>query len=181
MASRGRGLRASGVNDELRPGDPARLGGYELLGRLGDGGMGSVFLARSPQGRRVAVKVVRPELSHDDVFRARFRSEVNRAHQPCLGVKIDSAGHASLVGAECDPTDAPPPRPGCPDRERQTGPALFGLSREGRDDKGRASYSIVSERYGVVQWSPSQKKIYVELLGDAPIGTTFSLVDRGAA
>ncbi|MEU8422296.1 serine/threonine-protein kinase [Micromonospora sp. NPDC048835] len=69
------------MNDGLRPGDPARLGGYEVLGRLGDGGMGSVFLARSPQGRRVAVKVVRAELSHDEEFRGRFRSEVNRARQ----------------------------------------------------------------------------------------------------
>ncbi|MEK8108931.1 hypothetical protein NKG94_37090 [Micromonospora sp. M12] len=53
----------------MRPGDPSNLGGYEVLDRLGDGGMGSVFLARSPQGRRVAVKVVRSELSHDEEFR----------------------------------------------------------------------------------------------------------------
>ncbi|RIV37542.1 serine/threonine-protein kinase [Micromonospora radicis] len=69
------------MNDGLRPGDPTRLGGYELLARLGEGGMGTVFLARSSQGRRVAVKVVHPELSSDDEFRGRFRSEVNRARQ----------------------------------------------------------------------------------------------------
>ncbi|MGV9211049.1 serine/threonine-protein kinase [Micromonospora sp. RB23] len=69
------------MNDGLRPGDPARLGGYDVLDRLGDGGMGTVFLARSPEGRRVAVKVIRPELSHDEEFRGRFRSEVNRARQ----------------------------------------------------------------------------------------------------
>ncbi|MFG1838147.1 serine/threonine protein kinase [Micromonospora sp. NPDC049175] len=69
------------MSNGLRPGDPARLGGYEVLDRLGDGGMGTVFLARSPQGRQVAVKVVRPEFSHDEEFRGRFRSEVNRARQ----------------------------------------------------------------------------------------------------
>ncbi|MFF0152678.1 serine/threonine protein kinase [Micromonospora sp. NPDC005203] len=69
------------MSDGMRPGDPARLGGYDVLDRLGDGGMGTVFLARSPQGRQVAVKVVRPEFSHDEEFRGRFRSEVNRARQ----------------------------------------------------------------------------------------------------
>jgi serine/threonine protein kinase len=65
----------------LRAGDPQRLGGYRLLARLGEGGMGSVFLGESPAGRQVAVKVVRPELSSDPAFRARFHSEVERARQ----------------------------------------------------------------------------------------------------
>ena len=65
----------------LRAGDPGRLGRYELLGRLGEGGMGTVYLARDPDGRRVAVKVIRAELAIDDQFRRRFRSEVNRARQ----------------------------------------------------------------------------------------------------
>jgi predicted Ser/Thr protein kinase len=61
------------------PADPRRLGDYELLGRLGEGGMGTVFLGRSPAGRPVAVKVIRSEHVWDDEFRGRFRSEVNRA------------------------------------------------------------------------------------------------------
>ncbi|MEU4429047.1 serine/threonine-protein kinase, partial [Actinoplanes sp. NPDC024001] len=65
----------------LHRGDPRHIGDYTLLGRLGEGGMGSVFLGQSPAGRRVAVKVVRPELSSDPEFRARFRSEVRRARQ----------------------------------------------------------------------------------------------------
>ncbi|MEU7926412.1 serine/threonine-protein kinase [Micromonospora sp. NPDC049801] len=85
-------------------------------------------------------------------------------HRPCLGVKIDSEQYASLVGAECYASAA----------------TVFALSREGKDDKGRTSYSIISDEYGVVQWSPTKKAIYVEHLGDAPIDTTFSLVDRGA-
>jgi predicted Ser/Thr protein kinase len=63
----------------LRPGDPTELGGYRLLGRLGEGGMGAVFLGESPDGRLVAVKAIRPELAGQDEFRARFRSEVSRA------------------------------------------------------------------------------------------------------
>ncbi|MBB4744584.1 putative Ser/Thr protein kinase [Actinoplanes octamycinicus] len=58
------------------------LGDYELLGRLGEGGMGTVYLARPRNGTAlVAVKVVRLDLADDDEFRRRFRSEVERARQ----------------------------------------------------------------------------------------------------
>jgi predicted Ser/Thr protein kinase len=69
------------VTQPLRPGDPRQLGAYQLLGRLGEGGMGTVFLGRRDQGPLVAIKVIRPEFSYEDEFRARFRSEVNRARQ----------------------------------------------------------------------------------------------------
>ncbi|MFC7530684.1 serine/threonine protein kinase [Actinoplanes sp. GCM10030250] len=65
----------------LRPRDPRALGDYELMGRLGEGGMGTVYLARTAGGVLVAVKMVRADLAHDDEFRRRFRSEVNRARQ----------------------------------------------------------------------------------------------------
>ena len=64
---------------ELLPGDPRKVGPYWLLGRLGSGGMGRVFLARSPGGRHVAVKVVRAELAEQADFRARFAREVAAA------------------------------------------------------------------------------------------------------
>jgi predicted Ser/Thr protein kinase len=69
------------VSHPLRPSDPRLLGDYRLLGRLGEGGMGTVYLARGAGGRLVAIKVIRPEYSYEDEFRARFRSEVNRARQ----------------------------------------------------------------------------------------------------
>ncbi|MGP3990474.1 serine/threonine-protein kinase [Streptomyces sp. 3N207] len=65
----------------LRADDPERIGDYRLLGRLGEGGMGSVYLAQSPRGRTVAVKLVRRELSEDTEFRHRFEQEVSAARQ----------------------------------------------------------------------------------------------------
>ncbi|MFD0968047.1 serine/threonine-protein kinase [Plantactinospora endophytica] len=65
----------------LLPGERTRLGRYELLGRLGEGGMGTVYLGQDRDGRRVAIKMVRSEYSADAEFRGRFRSEVNRARQ----------------------------------------------------------------------------------------------------
>ncbi|WP_165975309.1 serine/threonine-protein kinase [Actinomadura rubrisoli] len=62
----------------LRPGDPARIGSYEVIGFLGEGGMGSVFLARSPGGL-VAVKVVRADYARHAQFRERFRREAHSA------------------------------------------------------------------------------------------------------
>ncbi|NDU73006.1 protein kinase [Actinomadura sp. DSM 109109] len=58
----------------LRPADPAEIGGYPLLGRLGEGGMGLVYLALAGGGRHVALKVVREGLDDPQVL-ARFRRE----------------------------------------------------------------------------------------------------------
>ncbi|WP_344265261.1 serine/threonine-protein kinase, partial [Streptomyces sodiiphilus] len=59
--------------------DPRGVGPYRLLGRLGSGGMGRVFLGRSAGGRTVAVKIVHPHLAADPDFRARFAREVDAA------------------------------------------------------------------------------------------------------
>ncbi|MQY12463.1 Outer membrane protein assembly factor BamB [Streptomyces sp. RB5] len=65
----------------LEPGDPRRLGEYELSGRLGAGGMGVVYFGRSPGGRPVAVKAVRGEYGVDGRYRERFRREVAAARE----------------------------------------------------------------------------------------------------
>jgi serine/threonine protein kinase/outer membrane protein assembly factor BamB len=59
--------------------DPRRIGPFEVLARLGAGGMGLVYLARSASGRRVAIKTVRAELAEDQLFRVRFTREVEAA------------------------------------------------------------------------------------------------------
>ncbi|MEU0242957.1 serine/threonine-protein kinase [Streptomyces sp. NPDC006235] len=67
--------------EELGSGDPPRIGAYRLLARLGAGGMGHVYLARSERGRTVAVKLVREELAAQEEFRERFRQEVRAARR----------------------------------------------------------------------------------------------------
>ncbi|MFI0941336.1 serine/threonine-protein kinase [Streptomyces sp. NPDC021020] len=70
---------ADGAVKPLAAGDPRRIGPYRVLGVLGAGGMGRVFLARSEGGRAVAVKVVHDEYATDTRFRARFRREIAAA------------------------------------------------------------------------------------------------------
>ncbi|WP_031509937.1 protein kinase domain-containing protein, partial [Streptomyces megasporus] len=67
--------------EPLGDGDPRWVGAYRLLGRLGAGGMGRVYLARSERGRTVAVKVVQEELARQPAFRERFAKEVTAARR----------------------------------------------------------------------------------------------------
>ncbi|MFD7564604.1 serine/threonine-protein kinase [Streptomyces tendae] len=67
--------------EALKAGDPERIGAYRLVGRLGAGGMGQVFLGRSAGGRPVAVKVIRPEYGADAAFRRSFAREVEAARR----------------------------------------------------------------------------------------------------
>jgi hypothetical protein len=80
----------------LQPGDPQRVGPYVLLGRLGSGGMGRVYLARSPGGRMVAVKVIPANLAEDAGFRARFAREVSAAR------KVSGLYTAQVVDADIE-------------------------------------------------------------------------------
>ncbi|MCK9896995.1 serine/threonine-protein kinase [Frankia sp. AgB32] len=83
---------------DLEAGDPTTVGPYTLRARLGEGGMGRVFLAHSPSGRLTAVKLIRPELAGDGVFRDRFRREVTAARM------VSGAFTAPVVDADPDAT-----------------------------------------------------------------------------
>ncbi|MEU6073701.1 protein kinase [Micromonospora sp. NPDC047074] len=61
--------------------DPERMGDYLLVGRLGRGGMGLVYLAESDDGSYAAIKLIHPDLATDPEFAGRFRGEVERARQ----------------------------------------------------------------------------------------------------
>ncbi|MEW2524839.1 serine/threonine-protein kinase [Streptomyces sp. NPDC047071] len=80
----------------LRETDPEDVGGYPVEDRLGSGGMGVVYLARSASGRRLAVKVVHAQYADDPEFRARFRREVEAARQ------VSGAFTAPVVDADAD-------------------------------------------------------------------------------
>jgi serine/threonine protein kinase len=80
----------------LRSRDPQKIGPYRLLGRLGVGGMGEVFLCRSPGGRLIAVKIIRAELAEDRNFRARFAREVAAAR------RVSGLFTAPVVDADVD-------------------------------------------------------------------------------
>ncbi|WP_141584578.1 protein kinase [Actinomadura sp. WMMA1423] len=66
---------------ELRPDDPSRIGRYRIEAKIGEGGMGAVYLGRDSDGRAVAVKVVRAELAGDRTFLARFHDEAANAQR----------------------------------------------------------------------------------------------------
>ncbi|WP_017583705.1 WD40 repeat domain-containing serine/threonine protein kinase [Nocardiopsis valliformis] len=83
----------------LTSGDPDRIGPHRLLARLGAGGMGEVYLARTPQGRLSALKVVKEDLARDQEFRSRFAREVRTAQMvegPFTPDVVDADPHADL-------------------------------------------------------------------------------------
>jgi eukaryotic-like serine/threonine-protein kinase len=82
--------------DELQSADPRRIGPYWLEGRLGSGGMGRVYLGRSPGGRQVAIKVIRSDLAENPDFRARFAREAAAAR------KVSGIFTAPVVDADLD-------------------------------------------------------------------------------
>jgi Protein kinase domain len=83
----------------LEPGDIRQVGKYRLLGELGSGGMGRVFLGESPGGRLVAVKLIRAELSGNPDFRVRFAREVATA-RTVSGIFTAPVVDADLDGSQ---------------------------------------------------------------------------------
>lgn len=90
-------MKARGVRrlTPLEPGDPREIGGHRVLGRVGSGGMGTVYAADSPGVHGyLAVKVVHREQARDQRFRERF------AHEARLLAKVNSPSVARFVRAD---------------------------------------------------------------------------------
>jgi serine/threonine protein kinase len=114
--------------EPLRRWEPERIGPYVLLGRLGAGAMGRVYLGRSTAGRLVAVKTIKIELADEAGFRARFAHEVAAARRvsgvftaavvaadpeadmPWLATAYVPAPSLSQLVAECGPLPVPAAR-----------------------------------------------------------------------
>ena len=114
--------------EPLRRWDPERIGPYVLLGHLGAGAMGRVYLGRSTAGRLVAVKTIKIELADEAGFRARFAHEVAAARRvsgvftaavvaadpeadmPWLATAYVPAPSLSQLVAECGPLPVPAAR-----------------------------------------------------------------------
>lgn len=82
--------------EPLRRWDPEQVGGYTLIGRLGAGAMGQVYLGRSAAGRLVAVKTIKTELAEEPDFRTRFGQEVAAAR------RVSGAFTAAVVAADSE-------------------------------------------------------------------------------
>ncbi len=80
--------------EPLRRWDPERIGSYALLGRLGAGAMGQVYLGRSKAGRLVAVKTIKIEFAEEPGFRARF------AHEVAAARRVSGVFTAAVIAAD---------------------------------------------------------------------------------
>src|SRR6202142_1195263 len=84
------------TGEPLRRWDPERIGPYVILGRLGAGAMGQVYLGRSAAGRLVAVKTIKVDLAEEAGFRTRFAQEVAAAR------RVSGVFTAAVVEADPD-------------------------------------------------------------------------------
>src|SRR5499427_7263852 len=114
--------------EPLRRWEPERIGPYALLGRLGAGAMGRVYLGRSTAGRLVAVKTIKIELADEAGFRARF------AHEVAAARRVSGVFTAAVVAADPE-ADMPwlatayVPAPSLSQLVAECGPLPVGVAR----------------------------------------------------
>ncbi|MGW1269012.1 serine/threonine-protein kinase [Streptomyces sp. NPDC002491] len=161
--------------DVLKAQDPARIGAHTLLARLGAGGMGQVYLGRSPGGRLVAIKVIRDEIVDHPEALARFRREVETVRA------VRSAYTANLIDASLQTA------PYWLATEYVPGPTLGGAVRERGplpSDSARRLFAALAEAlasvhgYGVTHRDLKPQNVILSTQG--PLLIDFGIA-RGTA
>lgn len=111
--------------------DPRAVGPYRLIGRLGSGGMGSVFAGLDQYERRVAIKIVHAQFSDDREFRARFSREVallRRVQGTCTTPVLDADVDAPQPWFACEYVPGPTLQERVERQGPMTGDELFALA-----------------------------------------------------
>lgn len=80
----------------LRADDPTAVAGYRIIARFGEDDTGAVFLADTPSGRLVTIKLIHQDLARDPEFRLRFRQEVQAAQ------RANTLYAASVIDSDSD-------------------------------------------------------------------------------
>jgi serine/threonine kinase PknH len=94
------GQQGRSIGTPLTPEDPPAIGAYELVSRLGSGGMGNVYLAKGGDGELVALKAIRRDFTADPIYRARFHEEVSNARKVasfCTARVLDHGEHDGVL------------------------------------------------------------------------------------
>ncbi|MFE9045164.1 protein kinase [Streptomyces sp. NPDC007818] len=161
----------------MQPDDPASIGPYRLSARLGEGGMGQVFLAVSRSGRRLAVKVIRPQIAADPGFRERFRREVAAARTVggfWTAPIVDADPEGAVPWVASDYIDAPDLAALVRDRGALPEPALRSLAA------GLAEALEAVHRAGLVHRDLKPSNILVTGTGPRVIDFGISKAVEGA-
>ncbi|HTJ70747.1 MAG TPA: serine/threonine-protein kinase [Actinospica sp.] len=150
--------------------DPQRLGPYRLRAVIGDGGMGRVYLATSPAGRAVAVKVIGPGLANQPGYRERFAREA-RAAMSVSGLYTASVVDADTAGAQPYLATEYVPAPSLAESVVKTGPlpapGVFALAG------GLAEALVAIHRAGLVHRDVKPHNIL--LAADGPVVIDFGI------
>ena len=154
--------------------DPQRLGPYRLKAVIGDGGMGRVYLATSPAGRPVAVKVIGPGLANQPGYRERFAREA-RAAMAVSGLYTASVVDADTAGEHPYLATEYVPAPSLAESVAETGPlparTVFALAG------GLAEALTAIHRAGLVHRDVKPHNIL--LAPDGPVVIDFGIAVGG--